>query len=433
MTNSPSDQIAKEKNDINLISSNFGLKGWCVIIISFLCIVLDSSLINDSLNVTIPAFAEIKGWNINLLYMFSTITAWIAVAGGVFWGVISNKINVRFAWAASLLITGVACLFWGNSSSPTVYLICLAVSSVGGMGFAYIANLNVISNWFPRKKGIAMGWVTIGFPLSAAVTANFVGMMLGTGGLSKVYMFYAIASFVMFAVVALFIRDYPEQMGAYPDNNKKFEAAEAQKELEEGLEYMRSSEWTPGKLLKTGRVWKIAFSLGVMELLSLGIMTNFIPRYLEAGYEQPQIFAMLGVAGIIAMFGSIGCGLLDATMGPKKAIIITLIVAIISVVLNLIPTDITRYMSLPFLGVMLGGAANYLVSITNTIWGRFDFPMAYKVLKPMVAAIGAFGVSVVGIIGNTFSYAVAYGVLAILAVIATIVIITLDDSLLGRN
>ena len=433
MGNSPSDQIAKEKNDINLISSNFGLKGWCVIIISFLCIVLDSSLINDSLNVTIPAFAQIKGWNINLLYMFSTVTAWIAVAGGVLWGVISSKINVRFAWAASLFITAVACLFWGNAQNPGIYLACLAVSSVGGMGFAYIANLNVISNWFPRKKGIAMGWVTIGFPLSAAVTANAVGMLLGTGGLSKVYMVYAVCSFVMFVIVAVFIRDYPEQMGAYPDNNKKFASEDAKKELEEGLMYMKNSTWTPGKLLKTGRVWKIAFSLGVMELLSLGIMTNFVPRYMEAGYETNQILAMLGVAGIIAMFGSIGCGLLDATLGPKKAIIVTLIVAIISIVLNLIPNDITRYMSLPFLGVMLGGAANYLVSITNTIWGRFDFPMAYKVLKPMVAAIGALGVAVVGIIGNNFSYAVSYGVLGVLAVIAVMVVLTLNDDLLGRN
>ena len=312
-------------------------------------------------------------------------------------------------------------------------MFCLSVAAVGGMGFAYIANLNVISNWFPRKKGIAMGWVTIGFPLSAAVTASFVGMLLGTGGLQMVYMVYAIASFVLFAIVALFIRDYPEQMGAYPDNNKKFEKKEAQKELEEGLEYMRTSPWTPGKLLKTGRTWKIVFSLGVMELLSLGIMTNFVPRYMEAGYEMPQILGMLGVAGIVAMFGSIGCGLLDASMGPKRAIIITLIVAICSIILNLIPTDITRYLSLPFLGVMLGGAANYLVSIANTIWGRFDFPMAYKVLKPMVAAIGALGVAIVGIIGNTFSYAVAYGVLAVLAVVAVIVVFTLDDSLLGRN
>jgi MFS family permease len=425
----------KKINDdgINPISSNFGVKGWIVIIISFLCILLDSSLINDSLNVTIPAFAEIKGWNINLLYLFSTITAWIAVAGAVVWGIVSKKISVRFAWAASLAITAVACFFWGNASSSTVYLICLAVSSVGGMGFAYIANMNVIANWFPKKKGIAMGWVTIGFPLSAAVSANLAGILLGTGGLNRVYLFYGIASAVLCVIVALVIRDYPEQAGAFPDNNHKFEAAEAQKELEIGLEYMRTSTWTPKKLLSTGRVWQIALSLGVMELLSLGIMTNFVPRCTQAGYEMNEILVMLGIAGVIAMFGSIGCGLLDATMGTKRATIITLIIAVIAIIFNLIPTRATMYLSLPFLGVMLGGAANYLVSITNTIWGRYDFPMAYKVLKPMVAAIGALGVSLVGVIGNTFSYAVSYAVLAVLAVIATIIMVSLDDSLIGRN
>ena len=92
------DNTKKFQDDgVNAISSNFGVKGWCVIIISFLCILLDSSLINDSLNVTIPTFAEQKGWDINLLYMFSTVTAWIAVAGAVMWGVISKKLNIRFA------------------------------------------------------------------------------------------------------------------------------------------------------------------------------------------------------------------------------------------------------------------------------------------------------------------------------------------------
>ena len=82
---------------------------------------------------------------------------------------------------------------------------------------------------------------------------------------------------------------------------------------------------------------------------------------------------------------------------------------------------------------MPGGAANYLVSLTNTIWGRYDFPMAYKVLKPMVAAIGALGVSIVGILGRTFSYGVSYAVLAVLTVIALILISQVDDSMIGRG
>lgn len=429
----------QQEKDISLISANFGVKGWGILILTFLCIFLDSSLINDSLNVIVDVFAGQNQWSSNMLYGFSTITAWIAVAGAAMWGVLSSKISIRWSWAVSLLITGVACLFWGSASSPVVYFICLAVSAVGGMGFCYICSLNVVSNWFPRKKGMAMGWVTIGFPLSAAVTSQFVGNLVAQGGLRQVYMVYAIASFVLCVLVAIFVRDYPEQAGAYPDNNHKFDNEAAKKELALGLEYMKNSPWTVKKLFSTGKVWIIGIALGVMELLSLGIMTNFVPRMMQAGFVDanggpaPVIFMMLGIAGILACFGSVGCGVIDAKLGPKKAIQITMVVAIIAIVLNLIPTTATKFASLPFLAIMLGGAANYLVSLTNTIWGRYDFPMAYKVLKPMVAAIGALGVSVVGIIGRSFSYGAAYAVLAVLTVIALILISTVDDSLIGRN
>jgi hypothetical protein len=290
---------------------------------------------------------------------------------------------------------------------------------------------------------MAMGWVTTGFPLSAAVTANFVGSTVGKGGLTQVYNIYAVACFVLCVLVAIFVRDYPEQAGCYPDNNKKFDNEEAKKELALGLEYMRTSTWKPSKLLSTPKVWMIGISLGIMELLSLGIMTNFVPRMMQAGYVSVAedgtvgvasiVYLMLAIAGIAACFGSVGCGLLDAKLGPKKAIQITLVIAFIAIVLNLIPTTATKFASLPFLAIMLGGAANYLVSLTNTIWGRYDFPMAYKVLKPMVAAIGALGVSVVGIIGRSVSYGVAYGVLAVLTVISLIIITKVDDSMIGRN
>lgn len=428
-----------KKKGTSLTSLNYGVKGWGMLILTFLCIMLDSSLINDSLNVVIDVFAGMHGWNSNMLYGFSTVTAWIAVLGAAMWGVLSNKISIRWSWAISLLITGIACLFWGSASTPVVYLICLAVASVGGMGFCYICSLNVISNWFPKKKGMAMGWVTIGFPLSAAVTSGFVGNLIGMGGLNRVYMFYAIASFVLCVLVAIFVRDYPEQAGAYPDNDREYDSEGAKKELEKGLAYMKTSPWTVKKLLSTGKVWLIAISLGIMELLSLGIMTNFVPRMLQAGYVTPDgqpdpiIFAMLGIAGILACFGSVGCGVVDAKKGPKFAIRLTMAIAIVAIILNLIPTTATKFASLPFLAIMLGGAANYLVSLTNTIWGRYDFPMAYKVLKPLVAAVGALGVSIVGIIGRSISYGVAYGVLAGLTVIGLILISLVDDSLIGRN
>ena len=69
----------------------------------------------------------------------------------------------------------------------------------------------------------------------------------------------------------------------------------------------------------------IGLSLGIMELLSLGIMTNFIAPDGQAGYVDPNthgpagiVFLMLAIAGIAACFGSVGCGIMDAKLGPQK-------------------------------------------------------------------------------------------------------------------
>lgn len=447
--------MATKSKTASATSSNFGVKGWIIMILTFFSILLMSNICYDSLNVTIPVFGstfaqlmgapESTGATIGMLYMFSTVAAWVSVIGAGLWGALCGKLTCRRTWAASLIVGAIGCLVWSQATNAVVYFIGLALSYVGGMGFAYIASLNVISNWFPRKKGLAMGWVTIGFPLSAVIATPLCSALLASLGLSGIYYLYAVLCVVLAIIVFLYVRDYPEEKGAYPDNDASYDKAQAEAELKAGLEYMKTSPWTGKKLLRTGTVWKMVVSLGVMELLSLGIMTNFMPRMQQIGYAEGQIIPMLAVAGLLACVGSVLCGLLDAKVGPKKAIIITYIVAIISIVLNVVAGNIKTagneglatvlfFISLPFLAIMLGGAANYLVSLTNTIWGRYDFPAAYRLLKPLVAVVGALGMTIVGGIGNAGpGYGVAYMVLGVLAVIGTVIMFTVDDSLVGRD
>ena len=432
---SKSDGVAK---------SNFGKKGWGILILAFFSILLMSLIVYDSLNVTIPAFAAQKGWNVAILYVFSTIAAWISVIGAALWGGICSKKTNRFGWVAALLLGAVGCVTWAFAGSPVVYLICLALAMVGGMGFAYIANLNVISNWFPTKKGLVMGWVTIGFPLSATIAVPFVSGLLGAVGLQGVYFVFSGLCVVLALLVGIIVRDYPEQSGAFPDNNKNFDKEQAQKELDAGLEYMKTSPWTGKAMFKAKETKKIVFSLGVMELLALGIMTNYVPRMMQIGFAEEQIIPLLIIAGVVAMFGSYLCGVLDAHVGPKKAIWITYLFGIFSLILNLVGgalkvngmekvAFILIVAAQPFLGVMLGGAANYLVSLTATIWGRYDFPAAYRVLKPLVAIVGALGISICGVLGNTVGYAYAYLFFAVLAVIAVFVTLNINDTYVGKK
>lgn len=457
--------MAQQQNSSPAASKGFGAKGWGIMVLTFFSILLMSNICYDSLNVTIEKFGvnfavlagvagpdmdAAIGGNIAMLYMFSTLAAWVSVVGAGLWGALCGKLTCRNTWAISLVVGAVGCIVWSQAANPAVYFVGLALSYVGGMGFAYIASLNVISNWFPHKKGLAMGWVTIGFPLSAVIATPLCTALVNSLGLSGIYYVYTALCVILAIVVFLYVRDYPEEKGAYPDNDHTFDKAAAEAELKAGLEYMKNSPWTISRLLHTPTVWKMVISLGVMELLSLGIMTNFMPRMMQIigangpVFDQMEVIPMLMVAGLAACVGSVLCGVLDSKVGPKKAIIITYVIAIISIVLNVVAGTIAPsnkglatglfYLSLPFLAIMLGGAANYLVSLTNTIWGRYDFPMAYRLLKPLVAVIGALGMTIVGGLGNAGpGYGAAYMVLGVLAAIGTVIMFTVDDTQVGKD
>lgn len=78
--------MATKSKAFSTTSSNFGAKGWVIMILTFFSILLMSNICYDSLNVTIPEFgttfavlagvpgAEMEGaigGNIAMLYMFS--------------------------------------------------------------------------------------------------------------------------------------------------------------------------------------------------------------------------------------------------------------------------------------------------------------------------------------------------------------------------
>ena len=434
-------------------AKGFGKKGWVILILTFFSILMNAMIIYDSLNVTLLPQTGL-GWparlglqNPSILYVFSTIAAWISVPGAIVFGWLCGKKSCKFSWGLALILNAVVCFLWTFAAASPVYLIMLCLANICGMGFNYIASLNVVSNWYPTKKGLAMGVVTIGFPLSATIATPLCTALLMNIGLNGIYYMFSIICLILGLLVFVLVKDYPEQAGAYPDNDKSFDRELSDKLLAEGLEYQKTSVWQPKKFLQTPNVWRIIFPLGVMELFSLGVMSNFVPRMAQIGFVNVNdVTPMLACAGLVACVGSYLCGVMDQKLGTKKAIIITFIFGIVSLALNVIGGFITTsrvgdagyiliFIGQPFMGIMLGGAANYLVSLISTIWGRYDFDNGYRVMKPAVAIIGALGITICGALGNApgVGYAYAYMLICALCIAAVIIASRIDDAYVGKR
>ncbi|MCR5665628.1 MAG: MFS transporter [Eubacterium sp.] len=404
---------------------NLGIHGYGVIILAFCAMYLYSALMNDSLNIMIPALAKSRELDPAILYTFSSIATVIGVVSSVLWGRMLQVKNVKKTWIASLLVVAVFAFIWSFCSNYVIYGLGYIACYAGCMGCGQICSNNIIANWFPKKRGVAMGLATAGFPLSAATTSLLCNAISSRWDAGNFYRLIAVANLILMFIIIVYLKDFPEQRGCYPDNNKDYDFEEAKRELDEGLKYLETSPWTIKRVMKTPRIWQVVFGVGMLGLLSMGIMSNFINKNLEFGYQIPEILGMLAIAGVCAIPGSIFIGWLDTRFGTKIAGCTTYILGICALIFNLTHIHPLHYIALPFLALMLGGASNVLVSVINGIWGRYDFKRAYRVAQPSIAILQGVGITLVGVVGTKLSYVTAYRAVLVLAIVGFILFITL--------
>ncbi len=407
---------------------NIGPKGLVIVILAFLTCYLYSALTSDSLNVTIPVLGEL-GVNTNILYSLSSIATVVGILGSILFGKLMAMKTASKMWAFAMIFTGVFAFVWSRTAGLQLsgkgqaavaiycvgYFVCYVLALVGAMLLSY----QVIGNWFPTKRGVAIGIATAGYPLSAATTTSLCSVFAGPS-LGNYYILLGVIALVVGIIVLFYSKDFPEEKGAYPDNNHNYDFEAAKKKFEESMEYLKTSKWTIKRCLTCGRMWIMWVTVGIGGFLSMGIMSNFLPKFLEQGYQQAEVLVMLAIAGIVAIPGSAFIGWLDVKIGTKPTTVLINALAAVAIFMNITDFRALHYVALPILALMLGGSSNMMVSCTLGIWGRYDFQNAFRVIQPLNAIMTGVGISVVGLVGTNFSYMAAYRVMLVMAVVAVI-------------
>ena len=404
---------------------NLGGRGFLMVILSFLSCYMYSALTSDMINVMPDAYAGIYQIDANAIATLPTIAAFVGIITSIIWGKLMSVSTASKMWSVSMFITGIFAIIWSTGKTFQVFAIGYFVCYACTLASAMLLSYQVLAYWFPTKRGAALGIATAGFPLSAATTANFCGMFAGTGHPEMYFRIVGIIALVLGVVILLVVRDFPEEVGAYPDNNKEFDFETEKKKHKENLEYLKKSKWTVKKCLMTGRMWVLWVAVGATGFLSMGIMSNFVGKFLEQGYDMGTIMVMLAVSGVLAIPGSMIVGWLDVRFGTKKAGVIVNAAALIAVVFNLTSIRPLHFISLPILACMLGGSSNLMASCTSAIWGRYDFQNAFRVIQPLNSLMTGVGITVVFIIGHNVSYWMAYAAMAVIAAAGLIAMIAL--------
>jgi len=415
--------MQKNANDTNKVSNNFGKKGWGVIWYVALLYYFMTGMTIDGLNVIVPGLSELHGLDYNSVLAMSTPAGIIALISCMFYGWLASKKGTQFTAVLCLSLGGLATIWYGNATTLVSYAISLTLMVSLINGFANIAGNIYMANWFPRTKGLALGWSTMGMNLaSATIVILITGLSTAFGGMNVGISVIGVFMIALAIFTKIFMKSTPEEAGCMPDN---MPVSNDRKESTE----IHVPRWTYAKVFKTKETWLMAISYGVNGLVTVGIMSQLVPRLMERGYQLNTAIMMLSIAAIIGLFGSYGWGVVDQKWGTKTASVLFPIWYIVAIGFNLINNTPCLFISLFMIGVAIGGNANFPPSMVTTIFGRKEFPLAFTVTNTILGVIRNFAFVVLAIaLSATGSFTGAYIVFMCIEVVSLIAMLLLDDT-----
>lgn len=202
------------------------------------------------------------------------------------------------------------------------------------------------------------------------VTSNDLLPMAAIGGFVGVVLSLIVGA----AITLFFFKNYPEEAGAYPDNEPV--DPEEQKKT---LEFMNSykSPWTVGKLLKTKEFWMLVLIFGFLFMGLVATMAQMIPRLGSLGVAPNLAILCLSIASIIGIPGSFAWGAIDQKIGTGKTNrifctcwAVTMIISAFGMAVASVPVTIV---SIVLYSLLNGGLGNMMPSMFISVFGRFDF------------------------------------------------------------
>lgn len=375
-------------------------KGWLLIIYGFLGY-FTATAVGSAMNAAAGTLAELRGWQAAVLTSLISLGSLANIVACFVLGKLAARRSAKTLSIICFAIYVVVMVGLGLTTNLAVFAICLILANGISCGIGYQLGPVMFSKWFPKRKGIVMGIVTMGIPLCAGVATMIYQRGYEAGGSLGGFMPFIAIAIVACLLLCLFIKENPADAGYTPDNGVEVEGESEQKVNVESI-------WTTSKLLKTPQVWAHSIALGFQLLFASGLMVQLFPRLLEIGFDPGTAGVMMLASGLLALPGSYLCGVIDSKIGARKAAITSYVFGMIAMAANLTGTTVGVWISLVCIGMVVGGAANWPASLCVEEFGE-SFANGYGIIQPMIQCVGAVGPAFFALFyGLTGSYRIPY-------------------------
>ena len=376
--------------------------GWRLLAVLAFVYFLSIGSIFYGFSVVMPQMIEATGWSrAQASAGFSIVTVALGFGGPVV-AYLIRRFSARLTMTCGGAVIALSTAWLYMTEGLTAFYIGMAILGFGMAMQTVLPGTQLITNWFSKRRGLAIGIFMGASGLGAFVAApTYVWVIEQYGDWKIVWVLMGCSALISSLAIAIVVRDKPEDMGTYVDGVDPSTIEETEisgTEAVSASKVFRSTEtWTVKEALKTSTFWIIVLGAAVAVLGSMIVNSQAVLHMKDLGVSQVIAAAALGITGLLGTFGRLASGGLADRFDPRFMLAGGLLLEVIGIsMLVFADNTLVAYAFAAVFGLGYGLASVSSPSLIANYFGPGSYAPLYATRGVMVTVLGAAGPILVG-------------------------------------
>ncbi|MFC2045331.1 MFS transporter [Chloroflexota bacterium] len=307
------------------------------------------------------------------------------------------------------------------------------VIAIGFSASGMVPVTTVISNWFNKRRGTAIGIVTSGIPMGGVPLTRIIGgYSIPNLGWETSFLILAFITLAIVPIVLIVIKTRPAEIGLYPDGVSEPES------VYESNTSLASEGISLKKALTTSTFWLIVASFVIFGFVSEGIFQNQVPHLQDIGFPAATAAATLSVWGLGSLSSHVFFGWLCDKIQAKYVLCMAFGLRVVAIIIltNVVSTSPLHILWIyaVLMGASMGAGTTTSSMLIINCFGLGSYSILFGSMR-LATSIGfATGAIFPGYMYDLMSnYHLAFTILLILAIAVIPLILSIHRPKLLSN
>ena len=266
------------------------------------------------LGIFLSPMADAFGWSRTLIAGAVSMGAIASMFLSPVIGWAVDRYGSRMILTVSMLVLGAAVTSLAWATAPVFFYMGFATGRIIFHVPVQIGSGAVVSRWFIRKRGRAIGLMYLAGAVGGIVFIQIASLAMSQSGVAAAWIAMGVAVLAVSVIPsALLIVDRPEDIGLVPDGELESRPDTPARSAGLGAQgapddYDMEVDWTPRDAIRTPALWVMVGVTGSLFMIQAGVSVHVGAFYQDRGMSLTIAATAITINGVVSALGSLVWG-----------------------------------------------------------------------------------------------------------------------------